>query len=1084
MPSGLQNELIRASAGTGKTHQLTNRYLRLLRLGHRPDEILATTFTRKAAGEILDRVLMRLAQAALDPVANKQLTIALKDPALQQPECLELLVQLCRQLHRLRIGTLDSFFAQLAGSFALELGLPPGWRISEEHADAVLRARAVDAVLSADSTQELLTLVHALTQGETTRSLQREIHDKVNSFYSVFRESEKPAWHRLPRARQIDDAQIAQAVDGLKSLPLPGHKSWHKAHARDIVSAETNDWAEFVGGGLAGKVAAGANTYFGLPIDPVVAGAYQLLIDHAKAVLINRLADQTAATYRLLEKFHAAYERLKSQTRWLRFDDISFRLAEAVHSFDEDNLQLRLDGNLEHLLLDEFQDTSLTQWVVLRPLATRVSGGPPLPPAGPLFANFPEYETDHDSSFFCVGDAKQAIYGWRGGIAEIIDSAREELGVVERSLRTNWRSAPQIIEAVNQVFAGLNRHDNLGNLADGVAAWQRQFETHLAAPANADKRGYVTLRAARLPASDENDLQKTVTLRFVAEQAAHHRSQSPDRDLCILVRRNEAVRRLIFELRELGIEASEEGGSLLDDSAAVRLVLSLIQLADHPGDLVARFHLGSAPWGRLLGLSPETAVVADDAQAGQLARRVRSLLMDQGYGPTVYQWARQLSQWANARELRRLEKLIGLAYQYDPLATTRPADFVSYVNSQKVRDPLSSAVRVMTVHQAKGLEFDIVLLADLEADLIGQRSDLVVGRPAPTAPVDRVTRRCGKEIRQLLPDSWQPLFQSADDQDLAESLCVMYVALTRAKFAMHIIVQPSAKNERSLHKTFGGLLRASLTDGKRIEPDELAYEHGFSDWYLDADRQGGSPAGQPQAEVANQQATVAVELAEASGPRHRGLERVSPSGMEGGRHVRLSDTTGGDGTQRRTALERGTLVHGWFEQIEWIDDGRPNHNLLRKIARDIPDIDLSAEQIEQFVIEFDAMLDHPPVAQCLQRERVRAALLDNAGVADGRLQVSCEHPIAVRQDDQLLVGNVDRLVTLEQDGKTLAAEIIDYKTDRVAGNNSKGLRDKVEYYRPQVMAYRRAIGRIFALDERRIIAKLVFVEPAIVCEIS
>jgi ATP-dependent exoDNAse (exonuclease V) beta subunit len=116
------------------------------------------------------------------------------------------------------------------------------------------------------------------------------------------------------------------------------------------------------------------------------------------------------------------------------------------------------------------------------------------------------------------------------------------------------------------------------------------------------------------------------------------------------------------------------------------------------------------------------------------------------------------------------------------------------------------------------------VLTDLEDKLVGQRDDLVVGRPSPTEPIDRVCRYCGQEVQQLLPASWRRLFREADDQDVAESLCVLYVAATRAIHALHIIVAPSAENEKSLHKTYGGLLRAALTDGNRLAPEQVAYQ--------------------------------------------------------------------------------------------------------------------------------------------------------------------------------------------------------------------------------------------------------------------
>ena len=103
------NVVIRASAGSGKTFQLTNRYLALLNAGIEPDQILATTFTRKAAGEILNRILFRLAQAATDQAERQQLAEDINEKSLSREKCLALLRHTTSSLHRLRVGTLDSF---------------------------------------------------------------------------------------------------------------------------------------------------------------------------------------------------------------------------------------------------------------------------------------------------------------------------------------------------------------------------------------------------------------------------------------------------------------------------------------------------------------------------------------------------------------------------------------------------------------------------------------------------------------------------------------------------------------------------------------------------------------------------------------------------------------------------------------------------------------------------------------------------------------------------------------------------------------------------------------------------------------
>ncbi|MDG2221081.1 MAG: UvrD-helicase domain-containing protein, partial [Rubripirellula sp.] len=205
--------LVRASAGTGKTYQLTARMLRILLQGGSPETILATTFTRKAAGEILNRILMTLAAAAdpEDPAALEKLRDQVSIPTLPASICLQLLDSLVSQIHRLRICTLDSLFAQLARSFPFELGLPPAWRQSDEIAEMLFRQRAADAVIALLEPAEMTTLLAMLGKGETKRSISRELLQVVDAAYSASRQCEPDAWDRLsvptqPTAQAIDEA--------------------------------------------------------------------------------------------------------------------------------------------------------------------------------------------------------------------------------------------------------------------------------------------------------------------------------------------------------------------------------------------------------------------------------------------------------------------------------------------------------------------------------------------------------------------------------------------------------------------------------------------------------------------------------------------------------------------------------------------------------------------------------------------------------------------------------------------------------------------------------------------------------------
>ena len=259
--------------------------------------------------------------------------------------------------------------------------------------------------------------------------------------------------------------------------------------------------------------------FYSKPIPDAVAAIYRRLLDHVKAELVGRVAAQTEASYALLEMFHVEYQRLKSGHRALRFEDVTRRLADVGQAVDLGSLSFRLDARIDHLLLDEFQDTSPPQWRVIQPWAERVTAG------------------TQGTSFFCVGDVKQAIYGWRGGIAEIFDAIDRQLpGLTPQSLNTSFRSSPPVIDAVNHIFTHLAEHPNLGRAEPAVRGWSERFEPHTTQ--RQELAGYVELATA--PAAGEDESQGEVTLRFAAERIAELVEQAPGRSVGVLMRRTTA----------------------------------------------------------------------------------------------------------------------------------------------------------------------------------------------------------------------------------------------------------------------------------------------------------------------------------------------------------------------------------------------------------------------------------------------------------------------------------------------------------------------------------------------------------------
>ena len=1051
MTQSLPDIVIRASAGTGKTYQLASRFLQLLDADVPPESILAATFTRKAAGEILERILLTLARAASDDDQRAKLATAIGSTQLTSDRCRELLARMTRRLHRLQVGTLDSFFAKLASSFSLELGLPPGWRILETIEAKRLREEAVEALLEAETDDELVRLLRLLTKGTTSRTVSDLIDDTVQNCGEVAVETTPEAWLKVPRPPLPGYAELQHSRQQLQALlddATRTDKRVQDAITKDLDSAERDQWEELLKRGILKNLLAGERKYYRKDLDSQTLAVYETILDQVKRLALHRLATQTEGTRELLDKFDREFRELQRRQGGCSFTDVARALAdwsdlpgETDHS--SGSLAMRLDSRLSHLLLDEFQDTSPLQWSVLRPFAEQVARKQR--PAKKAAQKKMFGDDELPPSFFCVGDVKQAIYGWRGGDARIFDTLLRQLpNLTPDELAKSWRSAQPIIDTVNRVFENMTRHPNLERLAAPIQSWCDAFPVHTTA--RTELSGYVEFRS--VAAKGEGESQSDVTLQAAANLVAELAAKHPTRSIGVLTRSNEAVAKLIFELHHRDVPASEEGGHPLTDSVAVRLLLSLLLLADHPGDRIARFHVATSP----LGPAFQFGDFQDDAAAAQLAESLRRRLLCDGYGPCLAAWSKLLTDHGSSRDRVRLDQLVKLADGYQPSATLRPSDFVEFVREERVADPSGDRIRVMTVHQAKGLQFDIVVLPELDKLIPGQTPSLVAGNADPAEPPDAVCLYRDDSIQQLLPPELQKLFEQDVERRTHESLCVLYVALTRAIHAMYLLIAP---HEKEPTKSFAGLLRASLADNAIAPPETLLFETGDAGWDV---RRMGTPARPGSGKSA--QPPTDIRFAPPLPTPTRGWQRQAPSTHESQPTRRLGELLR---TRPVDAFERGTLIHKWFEQIEWLDDGHPSKEQLLAAARTLPPMTLDPVKV---LPEFFAMLGQPAVTVALRR--------DQSPHRELVPRVLREHPFACRFERTLISGIIDRLVLWSSGDQVVAAEIFDFKTDAVADRSA--LDARVASYRSQLDSYRRAVVQLFQLAATDVSATLVFVQ--------
>jgi len=418
-----------------------------------------------------------------------------------------------------------------------------------------------------------------------------------------------------------------------------------------------------------------------------------------------------------------------------------------------------------------------------------------------------------------------------------------------------------------------------------------------------------------------------------------------------------------------------------------------------------------------------------------------------------------------------LMQLVELAYAYESQASVRTDDFIALVRQKRIQDPGAADIRVMSVHQSKGLQFDIVVLPELDVKMGGQPPQIVVDRPSPVEEIDRVCRYVSQSQQMLLPQAFQEMFAAGKRQLIEESLCVLYVAMTRAIHAMHIIVAPSRVNEKTIPDTWAGVLRAALSEGKSAEPQTLLYEHGDSQWFTKL-KTTATPKPMP-----GEEQPQIIRLAECSRQAPRGLDRRSPSQLEGGPRIDLARQLRLDASPQ---LDRGTLLHAWFQQIEWLDDGRPEEDTLRRIAAEPRYRGLNVDELLKV---FYASLENPAIRQALSRSTYQkpAVAAQNClihapdGSSQWRWQVWRERPFAVRQDNTILNGSIDRLTALYDGPRIVAADVMDFKSDALPSDNPQAVAARVEFYRPQLEAYRLAVAKLCRLAPEQISLRLLFI---------
>jgi len=761
--------------------------------------------------------------------------------------------------HLTLIGTLDSFLMRFVQMFPLELGLAGDVSVLGDFNEGGERTGVSLAILRRgddDAKRALATAFRKVKNREASRSFLEAYSELIARWHRLYLDHPDGAgWGAAARVWTEPPAELAATIPQIRAR-ADALSPYAGKRGADTFIAGVRDFK--------GKIPTVPAVMRG---DPDVERTVRMM----RGFNLARCFETAEGLHALLAAFETEYNRRVRVRGRLTFGDVP-RLVSSLPEETRLALEYRMDARIRHWALDEFQDTSHEQWAALRNLVDEAlqSGG--------------------EKSVFVVGDCKQAIYGWRNGDVGIFADQRESGMYGLGELNESYRYTKEIADAVNRVFGG-------GTMAR-FGKWR--CPEHVAH--DRKTRGFVHL----VPSADG---KKESFAEPLVNELSVVRPWERGFSCAVLVRSNAFGELLGAELRRAGIPATWEGESAVLDTPVLRAFTAYVQLAEHPGDEIAYNHLRTTPLGRALypqGL-PGALPVSQDALASLTTRGLVRTFQELR--------ARLPADTFDAFTEQRFADMLraAAAFELSLEPGTRLASFVDYLMAERRRDLADpGSVKIMTIHRSKGLGFDYVLLPlyehvgldhAVDDPLVGDDPEWVL--PAP-----------GEQIAEAYPELAVP-YGDLKDASVYEGLCVYYVAMTRAKRALTLVLPPPPKPEVKTTKFSTFVRESGLEDA------------GDPDWYR---------AVRPTERAESRQ--VAAE-APVRGERCRVARRMPSlnfhSGMSAGS---LFAADGG----RAVAMRRGTEVHAEFERIEWLDPAQAKTDLERALVKPADAVELWRER--------------------------------------------------------------------------------------------------------------------------------------------
>lgn len=1074
-----------ANAGSGKTRVLTDRVARLLLGGTAPERILCLTYTKAAAAEMQNRLLQRLGEWAMMPDDRLRAVLAGigagGDGSLV--EARRLFARAIETPGGLKVQTIHAFCAGVLRRFPLEAGVPVGFTELDDRTAAQLRAGIVEELAAAGAPEidDLVELLHA------PEGLDGFLAAVTRAETRFDRPSDPPglwAFLGLPHPFGPDEllaevlhpddaamiAELARLMQGGTPTDIThaarlATMDWHQPGLAHLALLESillygekakNPFAAKRGEFPNKTLRLGACAHLADPLDRLMCRVEQGR--HRRLAL--EFALRSLRLHDFAHRFTRRYAAAKRARGWLDFDDLIARTAALLSSAGMAQWVLfRLDGGIDHILVDEAQDTSPAQWDVIARLASEFTAGSGTRAAG-------------ERTLFVVGDPKQSIYSFQGADIAVFEERRGQFDAGFRRigrpmqagvLRHSFRSSPLILDLVDRVFQG--------EAAAGLGGPPRHLAFHGGRPGRVDLWPVVPKPEMPPPREWDDPLDQPEPDSHVARLAgavARQLRAALDAgtritlrdggvramragDVLVLVQRRGALfDAIIRACKAEGLPIAGADRLLLGDEMAVGDIRSLLAFLATPDDDLA---LAEALRSPLFGLDEAALWRVAAGRPGSLWSALRDsgppwvcevlhdLLRQSGFLRPHELISRILIRHGGReRLLARLgreaedgiDELLAQALAYERTAVPSLTGFLVWLASGDAevrRQPGNGGtlLRVMTVHGAKGLESPVVVLPDCATRKPPEEGRILTlpDRPAvwrgtradrPPTVAEAVAlraRRAEEERRRLL-----------------------YVALTRAESWLIVAAAGEAgTGTDSWHAMVAeGFDRAAAEGcgGEVALPEPVAglgpaRRLAFGSW--------PEPAA---AEVAAAEAEATPEPAWLRAPvaPARLSRPVAATGLGGAKIILGAD---GEGLAAEAAMLRGTRLHLLLEHLPGLDPAEwraRSADLLAGAEGGLPE----PEETADLLAEVEALVAAPDLASVflpgpgdeVLREVALTATLPGIGPLTGAV-------------DRLIVGP-DRILA------------IDYKSNALVPDRPEAVPDGILR---QMAAYRAALGAIW-----------------------